>query len=96
MSAFFAADWISLRILLRLPQGEDKFVIVCRHAGLQVGLQIQNVSTMHRVAQDRIDWGVESLLGVQNDAIAGLIRAENKRLISILSLDHLVQSLLKP
>ncbi|GAB6061144.1 chemotaxis protein CheW [Desulfonatronum parangueonense] len=87
---------ISLRLLLRLPEGEDKFVIVCRHAGLQVGLQIQAVSTMHRVAQDRIDWGVESLLGVQNDMIAGLIRAENRRLISILSLDHLVQSLLKP
>ncbi|SDB43525.1 purine-binding chemotaxis protein CheW [Desulfonatronum thiosulfatophilum] len=87
---------ISLRTLLRLPEGKDMFVIVCRHGGLQVGLQIQAVSTMHRIAQDRIDWGVESLLGVQNDMIAGLIRAENKRLISILSLDHLVQSLLKP
>lgn len=86
---------VSLRTLMHLPAGDDKFIIVCRHAGLQIGLQIQAVSTMHRVEQDRIDWGVESLLGVQNDMVAGLIRAENQRLIGILSLDHLVQSLLK-
>lgn len=86
---------VSLRNLLRLPPGDDMFVIVCRHGGLQVGLQIQAVSTMHRVRQDRIDWAVESLLGVQSEMICGLIRSENKRLISILSLDHLVQSLVK-
>ncbi|PTN38710.1 chemotaxis protein CheW [Desulfonatronum sp. SC1] len=86
---------ISLRNLLRLTPGEDQFIIVCRHGGLQVGLQIQAVSTMHRVKQERIDWAVESLLGVQNEMICGLIRSENKRLISILSLDHLVQSLVK-
>jgi len=79
-----------------MPAGDDRFIIVCRHGGLQVGLQIQTVSTMHRVKQDRIDWAVESLLGVQNEMITGLIRAENRRLISILSLDHLVQSLVKP
>ena len=87
---------VSLRTLLRMPAGDDRFIIVCRHGGLQVGLQIQTVSTMHRVKQDRIDWAVESLLGVQNEMITGLIRAENRRLISILSLDHLVQSLVKP
>ena len=86
---------VSLRNLLRLPPGEDLFVIVCRHGGLQVGLQIQAVSTMHRVRQERIDWAVESLLGVQSEMVCGLIRSENKRLISILSLDHLVQSLVK-
>lgn len=86
---------VSLRTLLRLPAGNDRFIIVCRHGGLQVGLQIQAVSTMHRVKQDRIDWAVESLLGVQNEMISGLIRAENRRLISILSLDHLVLSLVK-
>lgn len=84
---------VSLRMLLRLPPGEDRFIIVCRHEGLQVGLQIQTVSTMHRVKQDRIDWAVESLLGVQSEMISGLIRAENQKLITILSLDHLVQSL---
>ncbi|HDQ41093.1 MAG TPA: purine-binding chemotaxis protein CheW [Desulfonatronum sp.] len=86
---------VSLRVLLGIPAGEDKFVVVCRHAGLQLGLQIQAVSTMHRVAQNRIDWGIESLLGVQNDFITGLIRSENHRLIGILSLDHIVHTLLK-
>ncbi len=86
---------VSLRILLGTPPGEDKFVVVCRHAGLQLGLHIQAVSTMHRVRQNRIDWGIESLLGVQNDFIAGLIRSENQRLISILSLNHIVHTLLK-
>lgn len=86
---------VSLRNLLRLPPGDDLFIIVCRHGGLQVGLQIQAVSTMHRVKQERIDWAVESLLGVQNEMICGLIRSDNQRLISILSLDHLVQSLVK-
>ncbi|WP_045221813.1 chemotaxis protein CheW [Desulfonatronum thioautotrophicum] len=84
---------VSLRMLLRLPPGEDRFIIVCRHGGLQVGLQIQTVSTMHRVKQDRIDWAVESLLGVQSEMISGLIRAENQKLITILSLDQLIQSL---
>lgn len=87
---------VSLRTLLRLPPDEDKFVVVCRHSGLQLGLQIQAVSTMHRVRQDRIEWGIDSLLGVQNDFISGLIRTEDRRLIGILSLDHLVQTLLKP
>lgn len=86
---------VSLRTLLGLPPDEDKFVIVCRHAGLQLGLQIQAVSTMHRIRQDRIDWGIESLLGVQNDFVAGLIRAENQRLIGILSLNQIVHTLLK-
>ena len=86
---------VSLRTLLRLPPGEDLFVVVCRHGGLQVGLQIQAVSAMHRVKQDRIDWAVEALLGVQNEMICGLIRSEKQRLISILSLDHLVQYLVK-
>lgn len=86
---------VSLRTLLGLPPDEDKFVVVCRHSGLQLGLQIQAVSTMHRVGQDRIDWGVESLLGIQNDYVAGLIRAENRRLIGILSLHHIVQTLLR-
>lgn len=86
---------VSLRTLLGLPPDEDKFVVVCRHSGLQLGLQIQAVSTMHRVGQDRIDWGVESLLGIQNDYVAGLIRAENRRLIGILSLYHIVQTLLR-
>jgi purine-binding chemotaxis protein CheW len=86
---------ISLRTLLGLPPDEDKFVVVCRHADLQLGLQIQAVSTMHRVSQNRIDWGVAALLGIQNDFIAGLIRTEQQRLISILSLHHIVQTLLK-
>ncbi len=86
---------VSLRTLLRLPPDDDKFVVVCRRSGLQLGLQIQAVSTMHRVRQDRIDWNIESLLGVQNDFISGLIRTEDRRLIGILSLDHIVQTLLK-
>lgn len=86
---------VSLRTLLRLPPDDDKFVVVCRRLGLQIGLQIQAVSTMHRVRQDRIDWNIESLLGVQNDFISGLIRTEDRRLIGILSLDHIVQTLLK-
>jgi len=86
---------VSLRTLLGLPPDEDKFVVVCRHAGLQLGLQIQAVSTMHRVGQNRIDWGVESLLGIQNNFITGLIRTEKQRLIGILSLHHIVQTLLK-
>lgn len=86
---------ISLRTLLGLPADKDRFVVVCRHAGLQMGLQIQTVTTMHRIGQDRIDWGVESLLGVHTDFIAGLIRAENRRLIGILSLHDIVQTLLK-
>jgi purine-binding chemotaxis protein CheW len=86
---------ISLRTLLGLSPDEDKFVVVCRHADLQLGLQIQAVSTMHRVSQNRIDWGVAALLGVQNDLIAGLIRTERQRLISILSLPHIVQTLLR-
>lgn len=86
---------VSLRTLLRLPPDQDKFVVVCRASGLQLGLQIQAVSTMHRVRQDRVDWHIESLLGVQNDFISGLIRTEDRRLIGILSLDHIVQTLLK-
>jgi purine-binding chemotaxis protein CheW len=73
---------------------EDKFIIVCRRQGIQVGMIIERVHTMYRVPQKDIDWGVESYIGANVDFISGLLRLKEK-LVAIVSVDNVIASILK-
>ncbi|MDL2314413.1 chemotaxis protein CheW, partial [Desulfovibrio sp. OttesenSCG-928-C14] len=73
---------------------EDRFIIVCRYAGLQVGLIIETVSTMYRVPQASIDWGIEAHLGISADYVSGLLK-QNDKLLEIVSVDRIVNNLVK-
>lgn len=74
--------------------GADQFIIVVKHKGLQVGLMISTVHTMYRVAQDMVEWGIESHLGVAAEYVAGLMK-QGERLVGIVSVDKIVESVLK-
>ena len=73
---------------------EDKFIIVCRRQGIQVGMIIERVHTMYRVPQKDIDWGVESYIGANVDFISGLFKQKDK-LVAIVSVDNVIASILK-
>ena len=73
---------------------EDKFIIVCRRQGIQVGMIIERVHTMYRVLQKDIDWGIESHIGANVDFISGLLKLKEK-LVGIVSVDNVIASILK-
>lgn len=73
---------------------EDKFIIVCRRQGIQVGMIIERVHTMYRVPQADIDWGVESHIGANAEFISGLMKLKDK-LVGIVSVDSVIASILK-
>ena len=74
--------------------GEDKFIIVCRRRGLQMGMMIERVHTMYRVPQQDIDWAIEAHLGISVDFVSGLLKAD-ERLVSIVSVDKILDCVLK-
>ena len=88
---------IRLRDLLGIPlEGgrEHKFTIICQRRGLQMGLLIDEVRTMYRVAQRDIDWRIETHLGAGIDFISGLLKVQDK-LVSIVSVDKIVEVVVK-
>lgn len=72
---------------------EDKFIIVCRRQGIQVGLLIERVHTMYRVPQSDIDWGMEARMGMSADFVSGLLKL-NDKLVGIISVDRIIASIL--
>lgn len=87
---------VRLRDLLEVSaprQTEDKFIIVCRRQGLQVGMIIERVHTMYHVKQDEIDWGIEQHLGINVDFVAGLLKLRDQ-LVGIVSVERIIASIL--
>lgn len=74
-------------------ESDDKFIIVCRRQGLQIGMMIERVHTMYRVKQSEIDWNVESHIGANADFVVGLLKLEEK-LVGIVSVDRVIASIL--
>ena len=86
---------LSLRALLGIPgEQEDRFIVICRHRGLQIGLMINAVSTMYLASGDELEWNVEGNVGVSAHLLLGLYKS-GERLISILSIDNLVHGVLQ-
>lgn len=88
---------VELRDILevRSPRKEqDKFIIICRRQGLQIGMLIEKVHTMYRVPQADIEWGIETHLGINGECIAGLFK-QNEQLVSIVSVDRVIADVLK-
>jgi len=86
---------VSLRMLMGIPgDEEDRFIVICRHRGLQIGLMINAVSTMYLASGDELEWNVEGNVGVSAHLLLGLYKA-GERLISILSIDNLVHGVLQ-
>lgn len=88
---------LRLRDVLEVQSGreqEDKFIIICRRQGIQVGMIIERVHTMYRVPQADIEWSVESHIGANVEYIAGLMKLKDN-LVGIVSVDSVIASILK-
>jgi len=86
---------VSLRSIMGIPgEQEDRFIVICRHRGLQVGLMVNAISTMYLASGDELEWNVEGNVGVSAHLLMGLYKS-GERLISILSIDNLVHGVLQ-
>jgi len=72
---------------------EDKFIIVCRRQGIQIGLIIERIHTMYLRPQSEIDWAVESSLGASCEFISGLVKIKDL-LVGIVDVDKIIKNLL--
>jgi purine-binding chemotaxis protein CheW len=88
---------VRLNDLLRLSARDtdrERFIVVCRHEGLQIGLIIHAVATMYRVRGEEVEWNIEARLGVGSSHLAGLLKFQEK-LIGIIAVDQLVRTVLE-
>ncbi len=69
--------------------------MVVRRKGLQLGLMIDTVKTMYRVDQKGIEWGVETSLGANVEFVAGLMKSEHGKLVGVISIDRIVDKVLR-
>ncbi len=74
--------------------GKNKFIVVCRHKGMQFGLLVHTVETMYRVEQSVIEWNIESRIGGNIEIVTGLMK-KDELLVGILSITRLVERVLK-
>ncbi len=72
---------------------ENRFIVVCHHQGLQMGLLVERIATMYRMPKGDIECNVESALATGPGFIAALIKNREK-IISILSIEAMVRHLL--
>jgi purine-binding chemotaxis protein CheW len=87
---------VHLRDILEIQQKtkhDDRFIVICRYQGLQIGLIIERVHSMYRVTQKDIDWGIEAHLGINVDYVSGLLKQKDQ-LIGIIAVDKIVTDLL--
>lgn len=72
----------------------DRFTIICRCRGLQVGILIDVVKSMYRIDQKDIQWNIEMELGINGECIAALFKFQEK-LVPIISVERLVDIVLQ-
>jgi purine-binding chemotaxis protein CheW len=86
---------VSMRSIMATgdAEHEDRFIIVCRQRGLQIGLMVTAIVTMYRALQEQIEWGIESNVGINASFLSGLMKSGSK-LVNIISVDRLVSSIL--
>ncbi len=86
---------VSMRSIMATGDAEleDRFIIVCRQQGLQIGLMVTAIVTMYRAPQEQIEWGIEANVGINATFLSGLMKSGNK-LVNIISVDRLVASIL--
>ncbi|MFW5487514.1 MAG: chemotaxis protein CheW [Desulfovibrio sp.] len=72
---------------------DDRFIIVCRFKGLQIGLMVTAIVTMYRALQEQIEWSIEASVGINASFLSGLMKSGEK-LVNIISVERLVTSIL--
>jgi len=78
----------------RKKRDENRFIIICSHNGLQVGLIFDKVHTMYTFNQNQIMWDVESRIGVNTAYICGMVDV-NESILGVLSVGMIIDMILK-
>jgi purine-binding chemotaxis protein CheW len=78
----------------RMERNENRFIIICSHRGLQVGLIFDKVHTMYVFRQDQIIWDVEARIGASAEYIAALVDV-NESILGVLSVDMIIDKVLE-
>jgi purine-binding chemotaxis protein CheW len=78
----------------RKVRDENRFVIICSHKGLQVGLIFDKVHTMYTFNQDQIMWDVESRIGASTEYICGLVDV-NGDILGVVSVGMIIDTILQ-
>jgi purine-binding chemotaxis protein CheW len=78
----------------RTERNEDRFIIICSHRGLQVGLIFDKVHTMYVFRQDQIIWDVEARIGANTEYITALVDV-NESILGVLSVDMIIDKVLE-
>ena len=77
----------------RKKRDENRFIIICSHNGLQVGLIFDKVHTMYTFSQNQIMWDVESRIGVNTEYICGMVDV-NESILGVLSVGMIIDMIL--
>lgn len=76
-------------------QDQERFIVLCRGEGLQLGLVVHGLCAMEQVRHGDVEWNVETRLGEGNRLLAGIIPRQG-RLLGILSVAAIVRAVLQP
>ncbi len=89
---------VRLAELLEIPmraEDQERFIVLCRGEGLQLGLVVHGLCAMAQVRHGEVEWNVEARLGEGNRLLAGIIPRQG-RLTGILSVAAIVRAVLQP
>ena len=78
----------------RKVRDENRFIIICSHRGLQVGLIFDKVHTMYTFTQDQIMWDVEARIGASTEYICGLVDVDED-ILGVISVDMIIDKILQ-
>jgi purine-binding chemotaxis protein CheW len=78
----------------RKTRSENRFIIICSHKELQVGLIFDKVHTMYTFSQDQIMWDVESRIGASAEYICGLVDM-NESILGVVSVEMIIGKVLQ-
>ena len=71
----------------------NSFIIICIANGLQLGLIVDKINTMHFIAQEDIIWNAESQLGSSAEFLCGIVDIDTK-VCGILDAEKIAQQVL--
>ena len=78
----------------REVRDENRFIIICSHRNLQVGLIFDKVHTMYTFTQDQLMWDVEARIGTSAEYICGLVDVDED-ILGVISVDMIIDKILQ-
>ncbi len=87
---------IQLEQLLCLSYGQvenDTFIIICQRKGMQLGIIVDKIRTMHTVSAADVSWNVEAQIGANAEYLCGILDY-NDKIFGVISIDKIIDHIL--